>query len=152
MVADLIALASKPASKEIGNDYTRDMGLQRPNENRTRELAPSMVLAVWAAVLSAQGHVLVDALVFDYRKRAVGRLSTLQPRHCIAALPPQGGAEMTARSSAEAVCHPSGTQRALPKHNANAGRMKRLSNLAPAHARKTDTSSTGRSEAFRAAL
>ena len=32
MVPDLIALALQPASEEIGNDDTRDVGLQRPDK------------------------------------------------------------------------------------------------------------------------
>lgn len=126
MVPDLIALASKPASEEIGNDDTRDMGLQRPDENHFGQLAPALVPALRPAVLPVQGHVPVGDPVADHGQRPVGRLPTVQSRHRAAPLPSQGlGAGMTASTSAQAVCHPSGTRRAKAKPSANVDRMKR---------------------------
>lgn len=43
-VPDLIALASKPSSEAIGHDDTRDVGLQRPDENHLGQLAPPVGL------------------------------------------------------------------------------------------------------------
>lgn len=63
-VPDLIALASKPASEEIGNDDTRDMGLQRPDENHLGQLAPALVPAVRPVLLPIQGYVPVAILSF----------------------------------------------------------------------------------------
>ncbi|MFC3631362.1 hypothetical protein ACFOM8_18155 [Paracoccus angustae] len=136
---DLIALASKPASEEIGNDDTRDMGLQRPDENHLGQLAPSVVPAVRPVLLPVQGHVPLGNLVADHGQRPVGRLPPVQPRHRAAPLPSQGvGAGMTGSTSAQAVCHPSGTRHAISKPSANADCMKRLGNLGPAYARQTD--------------
>lgn len=79
------------------------------------------------------------AIVSFFSSRPVGRLPLVQPRYRAAPLPSQGvGAGMTASTSAQAVCHPSGTRRTIPNPSANADRMKRLGNLGPAYARQTD--------------
>jgi len=57
MVRDLIALTSKPASEEIGNDDPCDVGLQWPDEDHLGKLAPALVLPVRPVLLSVQGHV-----------------------------------------------------------------------------------------------
>ena len=132
---DLIALASKPASEEIGNDDTRDMGLQRPDENHLGQLAPALVPAVRPVLLPVQGHVPMVDLVADHGQRPVDRLPPVQPCHRAAPLPSQRvGARMTAR----VVCHPSGTRRAVPKPSVTADHMKRLDKSGPARIRQTD--------------
>ncbi len=122
------------------HDDTRNLGLQWPDQNHFGELAPTLVPTIWPALLPIQGHVPVVDPVTDHSQRLVDLLPALQSSHRHATLPQERmGSRMNHGAPNRTDCYPSGTQRATLTSTAKADCMKRLSDLATARTRQTDT-------------